>query len=196
MLRPVVAMAALAIGTVLLGTPAAVAQGRVPCAEENGFCRVPYPTRVVYGVPGRSAARDVRERGIPCSNQVFGDPAPGSPKRCAYIARGYGGGYGGGYERPRRERSGYEDRRPRGYDRSVAYDRPVSYDRQESEDRTARWRTCAQENEFCTFRGRMRVRYGADNRFAEGTFRDGVNCNNSIFGDSAPGMRKVCKILN
>jgi len=35
-----------------------------PCAAENGYCRVPYPTRVFYGVPGRVVARDRRPRGI------------------------------------------------------------------------------------------------------------------------------------
>src|SRR3977135_3978106 len=71
--------------------PVALAQGDlVPCAEENGYCRVPYPTRVFYGIPGRVVALDVDQRGIQCSNNTFGDPAPGSNKRGAYVARGDG----------------------------------------------------------------------------------------------------------
>ena len=63
MLRSVITVASLAVGTLLFGTSATLAQGLVPCAPEHGFCRVPYPTRVIYGVPGRSAERDVRGGG-------------------------------------------------------------------------------------------------------------------------------------
>jgi hypothetical protein len=89
MLRAVLATAVLATGAMFGALPEAQAQSLVPCARENGFCRVPYPTRVIYGIPGRSAEVFVREGGIPCSNGAFGDPAPGVPKRCAYVARRY-----------------------------------------------------------------------------------------------------------
>jgi len=97
--------------------PEAQAQSLVPCAREHGFCRVPYPTRVIYGIPGRSAEVFVREGGIPCSNRVFGDPAPGVPKRCAYVARRPDRGdrwRDDGYRGPPR---GYERGYDRGYDR-------------------------------------------------------------------------------
>jgi hypothetical protein len=83
---------------------------------------------VIYGIPGRSVEVYVREGGVPCSNRVFGDPAPGVTKRCAYIARGYDRG-------PRRyeERSGqYEDgyrRSFRGYDRGYRDDYDDGYER-------------------------------------------------------------------
>ncbi|WP_230531175.1 hypothetical protein [Microvirga roseola] len=96
--------------------PEAQAQRLVPCARENGFCRVPYPTTVVYGVPGRSVEMFVQGRGVPCSNRVFGDPAPGIVKRCSYVARGFDRGYRGyddDYRRPRRD----WDRGYRDYDR-------------------------------------------------------------------------------
>jgi hypothetical protein len=90
MIRSIIT-AALAIGSLVGAMPAALAQGNlVPCAEENGYCRVPYPTRVLYGIPGRVVARDVDRRGIQCSNDIFGDPAPGSVKGCSYLARGGG----------------------------------------------------------------------------------------------------------
>ncbi|WP_210486837.1 hypothetical protein [Microvirga antarctica] len=185
MFRLALAIVALTLGTSLVGAPPANAQGLVPCAPENGFCRVPYPTRVIYGVPGRDAARDVGERGIPCNNQVFGDPAPGIPKRCAYIARGYGG-----FEdapRPHHRPDGPRHGRPTGDDEWSDAERPRP-------DERWGWRTCARENDFCEFRGRMRVRYGAAGRFAEGVFRDGVPCDNATFGDSAPGIRKFCQV--
>ena len=66
---------------------------------------------------------EVGTRGVPCSNEVFGDPAEGIPKRCAYMARGYGrsdgrepgydrrGAYGGGRHERYREpvRAVYRD---------------------------------------------------------------------------------------
>jgi hypothetical protein len=87
MLRAVMTTALVVSGLMLGAASQAEAQELVPCASEGGFCRVPYPTRVIYGVPGSRAERFVRD-GIPCSNSVFGDPAPGVPKRCAFFARG------------------------------------------------------------------------------------------------------------
>ncbi|MBZ6075638.1 hypothetical protein [Microvirga puerhi] len=174
MLRSLLAAAALIFATSLAGTTGAAAQGLVPCAPEHGFCRVPYPTRVIYGVPGRQAVMDVAGRGIPCSNEAFGDPAPGIPKRCAYIARGYGGGFEEPAPRPRRDWHGW---------REATYSEPA-------------WRTCADENGFCGFRGQKRVRYGAHGRYAEGFYQGGVGCNNGTFGDPMPGVRKQCQVLD
>jgi len=87
MLRTVIATAIIAFGFVFGAGLQAQAQELVPCAREGGFCRVPYPTRVIYGVPGRSVERFVRQGGVACSNRVFGDPAYGRPKRCAFVAR-------------------------------------------------------------------------------------------------------------
>ncbi|HKH27221.1 MAG TPA: hypothetical protein VKA61_02675 [Sphingomicrobium sp.] len=126
MLRAVLATAVLATGALLGALPEAQAQSLVPCARENGFCRVPYPTRVIYGIPGRSAEVFVREGGIPCSNGAFGDPAPGVPKRCAYMARRYDRGdrwRDDGYRGPPR---GYERGHDRGFrDYDDGYERPV-----------------------------------------------------------------------
>jgi hypothetical protein len=131
MFRTIVAMAVLTTGAVLGSASGAQAQSLVPCAREHGFCRVPYPTRVVYGIPGRSTEVFVREGGVPCSNRVFGDPAPGVPKRCAYIARRYDRGdrwRDDGYRGPPPPR-GYERGYDRGYDRDDrgyddGYERP------------------------------------------------------------------------
>lgn len=88
MIRLIVA-AALVAGMSVALMPVASAQGNlVPCAQENGYCRVPYPTRVIYGVPGHVTSLDVDERGVQCSNDVFGDPAPRQDKYCVYVALG------------------------------------------------------------------------------------------------------------
>ena len=129
MIRSIITAAALAIGSSVAAMPVALAQGNlVPCAEENGYCRVPYPTRVFYGVPGSVVGRDVDQRGIQCSNEIFGDPAPHSPKSCAYEARGDG-----------------VDLRPRGPDRG----RPVvvSPRRDELRDRMLELRQACEEDD-------------------------------------------------
>lgn len=130
MFRAVLATALLIGGAMAAVPSGAQAQGLVPCARENGFCRVPYPTRVIYGIPGRSVEVFVRDGGVPCSNRVFGDPAPGVVKRCAFIARGNdrgprryeerSGRYDDGYRRSFRE----YDRGPRDYYDDEGYDRP------------------------------------------------------------------------
>jgi hypothetical protein len=152
MIRSVLMATAFCIGVSASALSGADAQTNlVPCAEENGFCSVPYPTRVFYGVPGRHATLDVNGRGVACSNEVFGDPAPGVPKSCMYLAHGM---------------DVHEEH------------------------------VCAWENEFCSFRGERRVRYGAEGRFVEGIYRNGVTCDNETFGDPIPGVRKFCQVLD
>jgi hypothetical protein len=63
----------------------------VNCASEQGFCQVPYPTVVRFGTEGRYAMLQVTG-GVQCSNQVFGDPSPGNPKHCDFMAAGFAPG--------------------------------------------------------------------------------------------------------
>jgi len=184
MLRSI-GMAVLVSLGLLAAMPAAFAQDLVPCARENEFCRVPYPTRVVYGVPGRQTALAVSGRGIMCSNPVFGDPARGVPKGCAYLARRFDGRPGYGFHR---EGTRIHDRRPDVFDPDAGYGRP--------DDERPVWRTCAPENGFCRFAGVRRVRYGIQGRFVEGTYRGGVSCSNGVFGDPVPGRPKLCQVLD
>ena len=85
---------------------------------------------------------------------------------------------GRGYGRDR----GYDDR-GRGYDDRGRGD----YGRDGGE-------MCARENEFCQFRGEATVRYGARGRYVVRRARDGIPCNNRVFGDPAPGIPKRCVI--
>ena len=96
-----------------IGAPQSFAQNVVPCAREGGFCRVPYDTDVVYGARGRTSVRNAQPPGIPCNNRVFGDPAVGVQKGCAFVARGRGRGYDDGPGRGR----GWDDDGYRGRDR-------------------------------------------------------------------------------
>lgn len=99
----------------------------IACAQEGGVCRMPYPTNVYFGAPGRTNGRPFPQGGvIPCNVQTFGDPAPGQPKSCWYAPRISAGGSN---NRPRdddydRRRDDYRSDRSydRGNDRD--YDRP------------------------------------------------------------------------
>jgi hypothetical protein len=54
----------------------------VHCATEGGFCRAPAGATIHYGRDGVFAHRRSRPGGLPCSNDVFGDPLPGVHKEC------------------------------------------------------------------------------------------------------------------
>ena len=63
------------------GPPPPPRSGGYVCATENGFCSFRGYATVRYGARGSYVSREARD-GIPCNNRVFGDPAPGVPKRC------------------------------------------------------------------------------------------------------------------
>lgn len=58
------------------------------CANENALCAFSGTRRVRYGADTRWATRDVAATngGVSCSNGIFGDPAPGTVKRCELSA--------------------------------------------------------------------------------------------------------------
>nr|WP_278376810.1 hypothetical protein [Brucella anthropi] len=164
-----------------LVTPASAAKLQ-RCASENGVCQLPYPAEVVYGTGGQNTSRFIDRPQVTCSNRVFGDPAPGKKKSCSFVVQ-----------------DRWEDRpgrpgRPDRPDRPERPDRYDPYDRYDDRDRD--WSRCAKEGGFCDFYGRKRVRYGANGRFTEGVFRNGVQCDNRAFGDPARGKAKACYVLD
>jgi hypothetical protein len=56
------------------------------------------------------------------------------------------------------------------------------------------WNQCAGENGTCNFSGTMSVAYGANGQYSYGTFSNGTDCNNSVFGDPASGYAKTCYV--
>jgi Flp pilus assembly pilin Flp len=56
------------------------------------------------------------------------------------------------------------------------------------------WVSCAVEGGTCTMSGTHPVRYGdpGSNRWATSTKTGSFGCNNSVFGDPAVGIGKVC----
>ena len=53
------------------------------CAPEGGTCVVSGTRQVRFGGNGLYASKTVTGS-VACTNAVFGDPAPGVPKRCEY----------------------------------------------------------------------------------------------------------------
>lgn len=139
----VAAFAASILGSALLAPVAAQAQldlqNLVPCAQEGGVCRMPHPTNVYYGIPGKTVGRPFPKGGaIACTNQNFGDPVPNQKKMCWYAPRIADRGRGG-EERYRRE--GGEDygygRRDASEGRGRDYDTGARYRRERDSDNGA-----------------------------------------------------------
>jgi polyhydroxyalkanoate synthesis regulator phasin len=57
-----------------------------------------------------------------------------------------------------------------------------------------RWSICANEGEYCKFKGQKSIRYGAGERWNYQTARNGISCSNKVFGDPASGVHKACYI--
>lgn len=66
-----------------LPTPTPSSVNWVKCADENQFCMFIGTRQVRYGATGAYAMRTVTGK-IMCSNDTFGDPAPGRTKTCEY----------------------------------------------------------------------------------------------------------------
>jgi hypothetical protein len=66
---------------------------------------------------------------------------------------------------------------------------PVSSDQTPSPSISA---PCAAEREFCHFSGTRQVRYGTASRYVQLTLTNGTQCDNTVFGDPAPGVTKQC----
>lgn len=155
----------------LLAPWAALANGWVFCAMEGQVCNVNGAATVRFGADGEFEYRNANGP-IPCTNQVFGDPARGETKRCEY-------------------RLGHNaqdsDRRPGGWSGSSS-----GWAGRPNDD--AGWQTCAMEDEYCNFRGTREVRFGAAGQYTVRTFSGGADCHVRTFGDPAPGLRKMCQI--
>lgn len=141
LVRAAILVAAAAIG---LGSFPALAEikldtvNTVPCAEEGGVCKMPYPTNVYFGVPGKTNGRPFQQGGsVPCNVQSFGDPAPNQRKTCWYAPRLT---ESGGVGRYRNDDRGRDDGRYRRDDRDDDRSRDVyrSRDGYRDEDRPRR----------------------------------------------------------
>jgi len=86
-------------------------------------------------------------------------------------------------------------------DYSDGYNRGVDERRQQSSYRYGNgnanygpeWVSCANEGDYCNFRGSAQVRFGVDGRYVTRRGFNGMSCNEGSFGeDPAYGKRKQC----
>ena len=141
------------------------------CAAEGAACNVSGEAVVRFGAEGRYEYKNVAGP-ILCSPDVFGDPARGEPKTCAYNRSGNAGTWAGNGQRP------------------VAAGNAWGQN-------VGGWRTCAREDGFCDFRGSQQVRYGANGHYRTRYATNGMDCSNHAFGgDPAPGVPKLCQVAD
>ena len=55
------------------------------------------------------------------------------------------------------------------------------------------WTQCAGEGQRCAFTGTAQIRYGANGTYALGSFTNGADCTNQVFGDPIYGFVKSCE---
>ncbi len=56
------------------------------------------------------------------------------------------------------------------------------------------WTVIATEGQRLNMSGTQMIRYGANGRFVEMTVPAGTRCVNTVFGDPAPGLHKLCSV--
>jgi hypothetical protein len=146
------------------------------CAMERGFCRFTGTQQVRYGTPSRYVVLTLTG-GKPCDNSVFGDPAPGSQKRC-WIVHTAATNAVSATPAADTTKTGAPDTAPA---TNTTPRRPA-----------ITWTACASERSVCAFSGTHDVKYGSDTRYVILTFTGGTPCDNGVFGDPAPGTQKRC----
>jgi len=181
------------------------------CAYEGGVCAFTGTQQVRYGANGLYAYRTVTG-GTPCSNSVFGDPAPGLTKQCDTSTTSTSTGswslcaYEGatcaftGTQQVRYGANGlYAYRTLTGgtsCSNSVFGDPAPGLQKQcdtsTASTSSGSWSICAYEGGTCAFTGTQQVRFGANGLYAYRTLSGGASCSNSVFGDPAPGLPKQC----
>ncbi len=134
-----------------------------PCAEEGQTCRIKGEALVRFGAAGSYAFKVVRDAQA-CTVDAFGsDPKEGVRKRCEL---------------------------------SMGWRQHASYRGWWGGDRDRDWVVCANEGDYCRVpggSGTVKVRYGADGRYADRQAGSGgIPCNNGVFGDPSPGLAKQC----
>jgi hypothetical protein len=152
-----------------------------PCAAERGFCRFSGTEQIRYGTSSRYVVLTLTG-GKPCNNSVFGDPAPGSQKSC-WIVRTSATNAATQPNPGATLIADGTDARPQD---------PPPAPAAAPHRAAITWTACASERGTCAFSGTHDVRYGSDAKYVILTFTGGTPCNNTVFGDPAPGAQKRC----
>jgi parallel beta-helix repeat protein len=150
--------------------------------------------------------------GTACTNTVFGDPAPGIPKRCdtgttstsstSWTLCANEGGVCAftGTKEVRYGANGlyaYKTLTGGTACTNAVFGDPVpgvakKCDTGGTSSSTSSWSVCATEGGVCSFSGTTEVRYGGNGLYAYKTLTSGTWCTNAVFGDPAPGVVKQC----
>ena len=186
------------------------------CAVEGAVCAFTGTKEVRYGANGSFFFKTLTG-GTTCTNAVFGDPAPGTPKECAirtpstpppsdewtFCATEGGvcaftgtmdvryGANGSFVVKTLTDGTACTN---------AVFGDPAPDMPKECAIRTPStppptdWVFCATEGGVCAFTGTMEVRYGANGSFVVKTLTDGTACTNAVFGDPAPDTPKHCAI--
>jgi hypothetical protein len=190
-----------------------------PCADENGYCAFAGTMLVQYGAEGSYFSRTM-SGGTMCSNDIFGDPAPGVFKSCkisfapdpssvapsgsfcasenAYCSfQGEGiVQYGGaGLFVSKLISNGTSCDNATFGDPAPGNGKSCYFTSLATGNVQPSGSYCAEENSYCAFSGSGVVMYGANGYYNSKVVDGGTNCSNEVFGDPAPGSPKACFYL-
>ena len=183
------------------------------CATEGAPCAFTGTMEVRYGANGSFFFKTLTD-GTACTNEVFGDPAPDTPKQCAIrtpttppptdwtfcATEGAFCAFTGAMEvRYGANGSFFVKTFTDGTAcTNEVFGDPVPDTPKACAIRIAPAPTestfCAPEGGVCAFAGTMEVRYGANGSFSIKTFTNGTACTNAVFGDPAPDVPKSCSL--
>jgi len=183
------------------------------CATEGAPCAFTGTMEVRYGANGSFFFKTSTD-GIACTNEVFGDPAPDTPKQCAIrtatappptdwtfcATEGAPCAFTGTMEVRYGANGSFSVKT---FTDGTACTNEVFGDPAPDTPKACAIRIapaptestfCASEGGVCAFTGTMEVRYGANGSFSIKTFTNGTACTNAVFGDPAPDVAKSCSL--
>lgn len=136
------------------------------CAKEYGSCAFSGSAQVRYGTADKYVSKTLTGP-VSCTNEVFGDPAPGYGKSCelgtAVVSK------------PPVTTPGTTPG-------TVPGTTPSS------------WTVCANEGGSCNVSAGTQVRYGSGDKYVVKIVGGPFACTNEVFGDPAPNYGKSCSI--
>lgn len=187
------------------------------CSREGGTCSFKGARIVKYGANGKFSYR-MATNSIGCNNRKFGDPIVGTGKACEY----YNSDLIWNECSQENGHCNFEGTRVIRYGAIGRYHYNIGTNTKDCNNRVFgdpmigivnmigivkkcyysealnsnvnNWKRCSNENSHCSFTGSAIVKYGANGAFFYRRVSNGINCNNSEFGDPLKGIFKFCEI--
>ena len=178
----------------------------VKCSDEDGGCTFTGGNRLVrYGRAPNYVYKELTDQVSSCSSKEFGDLQDDQPKNCyikntnvEWVECTREGGScsfsGSAIVKYGAEDSWYYQQA----EKSIECNYETWGDPKEGAEKRCYilrenfWRECAREYGVCKFSGTALVKYGEGNNLAAKQVTDYVECDNTKFGDPAPGANKTC----